>query len=288
MTLPSRLPLGFASILAACALSGCTDSAVTEVSMDLEVRGGARETTLGDGTHVELTQADLAFGPFYLCAGAQAGMNCASALVEWTSAVTVDALSDAPVAIGELEGYSGRALSYMHDCGIVSLLTTDRPLVLPAAESLGGNSVRLVGVAEPPTGGVVVPFRIELVIASSSEADRGQPVVRSAPGDLDAEVGTESRTLRAHFEPTMWIAGLDASMFWQDGSCEDGGPSLVCAGTTSQNCESGESIDCLATGQICAPHHGCQSEVLLDGASTAGRSVAQAITLAAGLEIELD
>lgn len=275
--------------LLACVFTGCTTSAMPPVTLDLRVGGGEREVTLGDGTHLVLERADLAFGPFYLCAGAQAGQSCQTALGEWREARVVDTLDPEQVSVGTLEGYAGRALSYMHDCGLVSLSTTEEPLVLPAAEELAGHSVRIAGVAAlDQDDGPTVPFRLELRLASSRDADRGQPVVRSAPGALDVEINPETTALSVRLQPTEWLTGLSARDFWQDAACEDGAVGVLCAGTESQDCASGERVDCAALGQICAPGRGCQDEVVFDDESPAGRSVAQAIALARGLEVRID
>jgi len=278
-----RLLVSYLALLMGVA---CTQSAQEPVAFALRARGGAATTELADGTLLTLSRAELAFGPFYLCAGAQAGPTCDTALAEWRDSRVLDLLDTAPVTLGEITGYSGRALSYMHDCGIVSLLTQDEPLVLPAAEELGGHSAVLEGQADLAVDGAPnVPFRIELRVASSSEADRGQPVVRSSPGQFDAVIDAGTTRLTAAFDARAWLVELDRSAFWQDASCTAESPGVVCAGTVSQDCTAGESTDCAADGQICAPNQGCQDAVVLDEDSAAGRAVAQAITLTAGLEV---
>lgn len=271
------------------AFFGCTTSATTQVSLELRVGGGEPEITLADGTRLVLTRADVAFGPFYLCSGAQAGQSCQTALAEWREAEVVNGLEEALVTVGTVDGYSGRALSYMHDCGLVSQLTAEGPLVLPAAEELGGRSVVIEGVAELPLeGGPSTPFRVELTLSSSREADRGQPVVRSAPGDFDAMLGSDSTSLTVRLHPAAWLAKLDASAFWQDVDCDADDASTRCAGAESQDCESGDRVDCSALGQVCVPDVGCQDEIVWGDESAAGRAVAQAITLAVGLDVSVE
>jgi hypothetical protein len=236
-----------------------------------------------------LSEATLAFGPFYLCSGAQAGPSCDTALGEWKDSRALDLLRTAPVTLGELSGYGGRALSYMHDCGIVSLLTQDEPLVLAAAEEQGGHSVVLVGAAEPTVSGAPrVPFRIELDIASSNQADRGQPVVRSSPGQFDAAIDGDTTSLTVAFDAGAWLTEVNPSTFWQDAACAPDGPPTVCAGTVSQDCEVDVSVDCAEQDQICAPNIGCQDAIAIDQGSAAGRAVAQAITLTVGLEVRVE
>jgi len=269
--------------------SACTESAPTPVSLELYARGRAVTSALSDGTQLTLSRAELALGPVYLCAGPQAGQNCQTALAEWRQARVVDVLGSGDQSLGTLEGYTGRALSYMHDCGIVSLLTQEVPLVLPAAEELGQRSLELEGRAElAQSGAPTIPFRIALAIASSADADRGQPVVRSSPGQFDAEIGTETAKLTFSFDAGAWLTGLDQSAFWQDAACSADGPAVVCAGTVSQDCASETAVDCAESQQVCAPNQGCQDVITLDEETAAGRSVAQAITLAAGLEVHLD
>jgi len=278
-----RLSLSHLALLMGVA---CTQSAQEPVAFALRARGGAATAELADGTLLTLSRAELAFGPFYLCAGAQAGPNCDTALAEWRDSRVLDLLDTAPVTLGELTGYSGRALSYMHDCGIVSLLTQNEPLLLPAAGELDGHSAVLEGQADLAEGDAPnVPFRFLLRVASSAEADRGEPVVRSSPGQFDTVIDASTTRLTATFDARTWLLELDRSAFWQDASCTAQSSGVVCAGTVSQDCAAGESTDCAAAGQICAPNQGCQDAVVLDEGSPAGRAVAQAITLTAGLQI---
>jgi hypothetical protein len=265
---------------------GCTQSAQEPVRFELRARGGSASAELADGALLTLSRAELAFGPFYLCAGAQAGPNCETALTEWRDSRVLDLLEPSAVTLGELTGYSGRALSYMHDCGIVSLLTQDEPLLLGAAEDLDGHSAVLEGEADLTIDGAPdVPFRFELRLASSSEADRGQPVVRSSPGEFDAIIDASTTRLTTTFDVRAWLLELDQSAFWQNESCTAESSGIVCAGTVSQDCQAGESTDCSAAGQICAPNQGCQDRVVLDEDTAAGRAVAQAIVLTAGLDV---
>src|SRR5690606_2863629 len=158
--------LGWVAVAIACVAVGAA-----QIEVPLQVAGTAvDEPVVGKaGAQIELDRAELAFGPIYLCAGAQAGELCDTAQLEWLDAVVIDALDPAPVEAGRLRGREGTVRSWMFDLGVVSLLTQKNPLVLAAAEQLGGASLRIEGRAE--LDGVVLPFAVAVVVRQEEQTE---------------------------------------------------------------------------------------------------------------------
>lgn len=192
------------------ATAACTTSGTREVSVALEVAGTAVDEPFEgrDGWSVALERADVAFGPLYLCSGRQAGELCDTARAEWLDTVVVDALDPRPHAAGVLEGSTGFVRSWMYDHAITSLLTQEQPLVLAAADALGGSSLVVRGRAN--RDGVTVDFRAEIAIQQEEETERGVPVVRkSTSDDFEHELTGGERALLVRFDPRSWLSGID-------------------------------------------------------------------------------
>jgi len=190
-------------------LAGCTDTGVESTELPLYVRGTAIEEPITvDGWQVELTEARLAFGPLYLCKGTQAGELCETALLEWLDATEVNLLDERERRVGSLQGATGTARSWMYDLGITSVYTEPEPITLPAAESLGGNSVVVAGIATD--GGRSVTFRAAIPVQQGAETETGIPVVRKSPGDaFEHEVNAEEEGLVIAFDAAPWLSQVD-------------------------------------------------------------------------------
>jgi hypothetical protein len=209
-------------------VGACADTGGNDTSFPLYVAGvdvSESFTATGD-VPVVLERADLAFGPLYLCAGTRAGQLCETARVEWLDSVVVSATSPDALLAGNLTGVSGPVRSFMYDLGITSLLTTTEPLVLPAAEALGGNSLNVEGTAN--VDGVALPFRAEIRIAQASETEVGVPVVLGSTTEAH-QVTDQERGLLIEFDPRVWVRGVDFRALAQSAACA---PS-----TTSERCE---------------------------------------------------
>lgn len=190
--------------------ASCAETGQSVLELPLYVAGSAPEASARtrDGTRYSLDAAELAFGPLYLCAGTQAGGLCETARLEWTSSEVVDLLDAAPRRAGELRGVSGPVRSYMYDLGITSLLTREEPLVLPAADDLGGNSVRIAGSAV--VDDVTLPFVIELALSQQIETEVGVPIVRKSAGErFDHEASEETRGVLVRFDASEWLREVD-------------------------------------------------------------------------------
>jgi len=150
---------------------------------------------------VTLEQADVAFGPLYLCASVRAGPElCPESIAEMLDVGVVDALDPAPVLLGAGQALTGRAQSAMWDYGRSWLLTQTE--VVPDPRAPGGHSLVLRGTAtKGPTS-----FRFAAdVDVDASEA--GLYGVQSAPVTRDFAGPYESLSVR--FDPGAWVSGID-------------------------------------------------------------------------------
>lgn len=268
----------------ACALLlvGCAETSQERVQLALEVAGTeptAPIETLG-GVPVTLTRADLAFGPLYLCAGAQAGELCETARLEWLDTVVVDGLSGAPQPAGELFGVSGVVQSWMYDLAISAQLTQEQPIVLDAAEALGGHSLVLEGTAV--VSGITLPFRAEVPVQQTSATELGVPVVRKSTTDefFHDVTGTE-QALQVRFDPATWLAGVDLRPFVQFETCAAEQEGVVCDGLIEWTCDpdgAPVSRDCAALGEVCIAGSGCAEAAVIDASSEAFRALRNALT----------
>jgi len=240
----------------------CVDVGAAQIEVPLQVAGTAvDEPVVGKaGAQIELDRAELAFGPIYLCAGAQAGELCDTAQLEWLDAVVIDALDPAPVEAGRLRGREGTVRSWMFDLGVVSLLTQKNPLVLAAAEQLGGASLRIEGRAE--LDGVVLPFAVAVVVRQEEQTEVGVPVIRKSSSEaFEHSVAVGEPGLLVRFDARPWVTEIDFAGLLEDQPCAPAGPERVCAGQTEQRCDADgdliEARDCAALEQVCVRARGC-------------------------------
>lgn len=205
---------------------GCADTQQDRVVVPLQVMGTgvpARFET-SRGVSVALDRADLAFGPFYLCASTEAGESCETARAEWLESAVIDTLDPTPRDVGELSAVNGPYRSFMYDLGIASLLTQNDAVVLDAAEQLGDVSVVLEGRVDLGSGDV--PFSIALPIARTKDNERGVPVVRVRASTSTRHAITSADTaLSVRFDPRPWITGIDFANVCSDAdACIDLAP----------------------------------------------------------------
>lgn len=275
-----RLALWATSGLAVTGV-GCGEAPQTAVEIPLIAQGGpASEVIVSEELTVRVERADFAFGPLYLCPGAQAGELCDSARLEWLESAVIDGTHPGDQNLGTLKGVSGAVRSYMFDFGISSLLTQEEPLVSPAAQALGGLSAVFEGQAQ--LADQAVPFVIEVLIAQGEEAERGVQVVRRSSSEtFSHEVTGEEAALVVAVDPGLWLAELRAADFVSEDSCSADGPDLVCAGSVQQTCgpdgEVQESVQCADAGQVCLPAVGCKDLLRFGRDSEVARRLAFAM-----------
>ena len=267
--------------LASCTGTGLV-TGLARVDIPLFVAGTKTPalTTQG-GVPIVLQRAQLAFGPLYLCPGAQAGKLCHTARLEWLHSVVVDAMDERPVSAGTLVGTSGPVKSWMFDLGLTSQLTQRVPVALEAAAKLGGVSLILQGEATLADG-TVLPFRAAVPVQQSQETELGVPVVRKSTSDVFShDVLGDEGGLLIRFDSRLWLQGVDFRDFLEDASCTPGGAPLVCAGAMAQRCAFDGSVlskeDCAEKGQLCLANTGCAKELVIAPKTQAFRSIHNAL-----------
>jgi len=169
------------------------------------------------GWEIQLTRAELAFGPLYLCAGEKAGELCDVAKAEWVDSAVVNALDPQGHKVGALHGTAGETRSFMYDLGIVSMLTQKQPLVLDSAERLDGASVVVEGTARRDDIGY--PFALKLAIAQGPDTEVGVPVVRKKLTDEFEHTLAEGQRLRLQFDATTWVEDIDFQAIYDEAGC---------------------------------------------------------------------
>lgn len=256
----------------------CVDVGPAEIEVPLSLAGTQIEGAIAgqDGAEIELDRAELAFGPIYLCAGTQAGELCETARLEWLDAIAFDVLDSNPVEAGTLRGREGTVRSWMFDLGLVSLLTQEDPLILPAAEQLGDASLRLEGRAS--VDGVVIPFSVALAVQPEEGTELGVPVIRKSGSEsFDHEVEAGEAGLLIRFDAGPWVTEIDFAGLLEDGVCAPAGAERVCAGQVEQRCDVDgnliESRDCAALEQVCVRALGCVAEIEFAADSQGYRAV---------------
>ena len=184
----------------------CADTGQDRATVPLYVAGSALPDTvltMGD-VPITIQRAELAFGPLYLCAGAQAGQLCETARLEWLETTVVNALEPSPELAGTLDGVTGQVQSWMYDLGISSQLTQSEPFVLDAAEALDGNSLQLEATAV--IDGISIPFVAAVPIQQSEDTELGVPVIRKSTSDVfPHNVGADNSRLVIRFDAQAWV-----------------------------------------------------------------------------------
>lgn len=219
-SLAGRLPRSALALLFACALAGCGDVGQSQAEVPVYVSGTELASPIAAVGEVMLAidRAELAFGPLYLCAGAQAGELCDAARLEWLGSVRIDLKDHEPRRAGTLSGTTGRVRSWMYDLGISSQLTHSDPFILDAARELGGASLVVEGRASQ--GGSEVPFVVGVIVQQGADVERGVPVVRKGTGDaFNHDVTGSEPGLWVRFDASAWLSKLDLRAELADSAC---------------------------------------------------------------------
>lgn len=212
-------------ILLMLGLVGCAENASVAIALPLQVAGTTIDAPFDgrDGWQVSLSRADVAFGPLYLCSGAQAGELCDTARAEWLGSAVIDALDDTPRRAGALEGTSGVARSWMYDHGIHSLYTQPEPVVLDAAQALDGHSLIIEGTATRDA--TTVSFRARIAIRQEEETEIGIPVVRKSTSDVfEHDIRGDEAYLEVRFDARPWLSDVDFAAIEDETLDEDSQP----------------------------------------------------------------
>jgi hypothetical protein len=276
----------FSCGLVAALAGGCGSTEQDRVSLPLFLAGTdlSEPVEAAGNVLVEVEQAQLAFGPFYICAGATAGDLCDTARLEWLGTSVIELMSSDPQEVGELLGVTGQVRSFMYDLGISSQLSSQEPVVLDAASELGGASFVMNGRAQ--VEGIWLPFRVAVPVMQSDTTELGVPVIRKSTSEtFFHEVENDERGLLVQFDAAPWIASIDFRPYVEDASCELGGPEVVCAQAFEQTCDEDghltQTRDCSTLSQVCVPGRGCVDELIIDSESEAYRSLRNALLVGA-------
>lgn len=264
------------------AVLACSTAGPERAAIPLELGGEAGATPIETeaGPTLELDEARLAFGPLYFCASPSGAEYCDIARLEWLDTAVVDLLSDEPEQVGVLSGSTGPIASFLCDLSISSQLTQDDPFILEAAQALGGHSLRLRGTVS--LGERRLPFSLDLAIAQTESTVQGVPVIQSPPSqDLGRDVTAELTGLFMQFSVARWLAPVDWTPYFVEGSCGSGAAEPICQGDSSVTCTDAGEVDsvddCAEKGQICLPGRGCQDELVPSEGDAAVRSLKAAI-----------
>ncbi|UJR85307.1 hypothetical protein [Sandaracinus amylolyticus] len=184
-------------------LAGCAETGREYVEVPLFVAGGESSFS-SEGWTLTLTRADVAFGPLYLCSTESASPeHCESAILELTSAVTIDGVDPSLQSVGNTFGITGTARSGMWDYGISWLPTETRARPLEGAVD-GESSARFVAQVTHEDGRAF-EVQADLAIAPST---RGVIVVRGRRVE-EHEITSSDDALTVRVDPIAWWQRVD-------------------------------------------------------------------------------
>lgn len=258
---------------------GCVDTGQREVEFPLMLAGTARSQIPAIGGEVELSTAQMAFGPLFLCPGVTAGDLCETARAQWLESSIIDLLNPEYRVVGKVSGISGPVLSWMYDLGLSSQLSQSKPFVMPAAKKLGGASLIIQGRAR--VNGYNIPFSASVAAQQTQDTELGVPVVRKSVSEtFFRELGVQSDTLMIRFDPLALLAQLDLNTLVGHETCGEGSKGIVCDGMVQRNCDGPNEtlkVDCYRQGQVCEPGVGCVNELTVKPESEAYRALRGAL-----------
>lgn len=268
-------------LIGALATTACGPESVQEpVSFPLWVAGsGQVHLETESGFDVILERADLAFGPLYFCAGFSSGQHCETARLQWLETTVVDTLDRDPKRAGSLEGVTGPIRSWMYDLGISSSLTAREPVVLSAAEQLGGVSIALRGHVF--TERAKLAFTARVALQSGENSELGVPIVRKSTNErFTHEVTAEERGLLVRFDSSPWLRAIDFDRRLAPAPCRVG-RERGCADDAALTCDSatGEVLETqpCTSEQLCLEDVGCTDHFDATTHGVALRALRQAL-----------
>lgn len=182
-------------------LAGCTQSPQEPADYDaVAVADASSVVTVGDWS-IQLTRADLAFGPVYFCASVSGSSSlCEASIAEVASIARLDGLSTTPQPLGRVHGFTGSIRSASYDYGITWFDTqTD---ATPASVAPGGHSMHFEGIATH--GSMSLPLLADVDVVPQYQ---GQMAVPTAAAE--ATIDSPAFRLEVHFDIASWFAQLD-------------------------------------------------------------------------------
>lgn len=115
-------------------LVACGDTGQSSVTYPILAVGASSSSFEVEGWSIELTRADVAFGPLYFCASSGASSElCPEAVQEFAEDVFIDALAPGESRLGEVRGTTGEIRSARYDLGISWSITGNAPTASESA-----------------------------------------------------------------------------------------------------------------------------------------------------------
>lgn len=196
-----RVSISVASVLVVAGAAGCGSTGQDRVGYPIQAEGRAPAPFAAGAWQVTLDVAQVGFGPLYFCASASSSRDtCPTAVAELASAATVDALSPAPQALGEVDALTAEVRSAIYGYAYVWRLTEAAPRAIDGAP--GGHSAHFEGTASQ--GASAFRFVADIDVLPTFA---GTLAVQGAA--VTPTVQRASLRLDVAFDPTAWWSGVD-------------------------------------------------------------------------------
>jgi hypothetical protein len=198
----AALALATLALAALATSQGCDATGRARVEIPLHGAGSEPGAFDVEGWSVELSRADVAFGPFWLCATESADPEfCDAALLELRETIALDALDPAPHMLATMPGITGTARSGMFDYGISWPATATRARANPGAPE--ERSAVFLGRATRGAVSFAFEARIEVVpIMQGALVVRGQRIAPHA-------IVSSDDALVVRVDPRAWWRRVD-------------------------------------------------------------------------------
>ena len=184
------------------ALTSCVAQPQTPVRYDAYGYGSSTHSRAFGEWTLTLSRAELAVGPVYFCTSASSSMDsCSSALQELRTCAAIDALSDAPQALGDIAGVTGSIRSAKYDLGLSWLLTDSR--ARPSEAAPGGHSLVVEGTAthaDSRTFSFLAEIDLSPQFAGSYAIDNQS---------MSASIDDDDARLEVRVDALDWFEGMD-------------------------------------------------------------------------------
>ncbi len=188
----------------------CGDTVGERTELALRVAGTAPAPIVVDDVTVELTRAELGFGPLVLCATTGADLDlCPVAQGELRTSVAIDALDPEVRDAAAIEAVTTTVRSAAYDYGRSFLLTESRVRATDGAPE-GHSLVLEADVARGPM------HRIVMIALDIDPQNAGDPAVRGAATEHAITLAT--RALVVHVDAGRWAADVDWAPFLDEES----------------------------------------------------------------------
>ncbi len=180
--------------------SGCSDTVGERVTLGASARGAETPNFQAGSWDVTLDEADVGFGPLYLCASnVPSDELCETALAELDESVTVDGLDGSRQPLPAFDGTTGAVRSAVFDYGISWTLTEDAPR--PNDGAPGGHSLRVRGSATREDTAFEFFANVDVTVKVAGRMAAGLTTEHTLNDDQSH--------LELTFDPRAWLADVD-------------------------------------------------------------------------------